>query len=94
MARRRSNIEIIAEMLKTGENGAGKTKMMYSVNMSYHQLQRYLAFLLDRGFIDCLVAVNSHFNYQVSAKGLKLLDSINNVLEALEIDDEGVVNHG
>ncbi|MEE8352832.1 MAG: winged helix-turn-helix domain-containing protein, partial [Dehalococcoidales bacterium] len=31
---RRSNIEIMADMLRVGENGAGKTEIMYSVNMS------------------------------------------------------------
>jgi len=30
MNRRRSNIEIIADMLRVGENGAGKTEIMYS----------------------------------------------------------------
>jgi predicted transcriptional regulator len=44
--RRRSSIEIIADMLRLGE--AGKTEMMYSVNMSYFQLQKYLNFLLER----------------------------------------------
>ncbi|MBM4433417.1 MAG: hypothetical protein FJ025_05395, partial [Chloroflexi bacterium] len=39
---RRSNIEIIAEMLKVGENGAGKTKIMYNANLSYTQIQKYL----------------------------------------------------
>ena len=33
---RRSNIEIIADMLRVGNNGngAGKTEIMYSANMS------------------------------------------------------------
>ena len=39
---RRSNIEIIAEMLKVGENGAGKTRIMYNANLSYKQIQKYL----------------------------------------------------
>ena len=50
--RRRSNIEIIADMLKVGENGAGKTEIMYSANMSYSQIQKYLGYLLSQGFID------------------------------------------
>jgi predicted transcriptional regulator len=47
---RRSNIEVIADMLRLGE--AGKTEIMYSANMSYFQLQKYLAFLMQRGFIE------------------------------------------
>jgi len=38
--RRRSDIEIIADMLKVGENGAGKTEIMYSANMSYSEVPR------------------------------------------------------
>ena len=45
MNHRRSNIEIIADMLRMGENGAGKTEIMYSANMSYSQLQKPHAFL-------------------------------------------------
>lgn len=84
MNRRRSNIEIIADMLKVGENGAGKTEIMYSANMSYYQLQKYLHFLLSQGFIDKVTAENSHVNYQVTEKGRRLLKSINNILEVLE----------
>ncbi len=51
MNNRRSNIEIIADMLRVGENGAGKTKIMYNVNMSYSQIQKYLGFLISHGFI-------------------------------------------
>ena len=40
MNKRRSNIEIIADMLRVGENGAGKTEIMYSANMSYAQIQK------------------------------------------------------
>ena len=35
-----------------GENGAGKTEIMYSANMSYAQIQKYLGFLLSHGFIN------------------------------------------
>jgi predicted transcriptional regulator len=34
MNQRRSNIEIISEMLRIGAEGAGKTEIMYSANMS------------------------------------------------------------
>lgn len=49
---RRSNVEIIDDMLRLGENGAGKTEIMHSANMSYSQLQKYLSFLISHGFID------------------------------------------
>ena len=87
MSRRRSNIEIIAGMLRVGENGAGKTEIMYSVNMSYSQIQKYLTFLIGHGFIDRLEVGNPMVTYQVTEKGLGLLRSIDTVLEVLEFKD-------
>ena len=81
--RRRSSIEIIADMLRLGE--AGKTEMMYSVNMSYFQLQKYLDFMLGRGLIDKVKLGNPSVTYRVTAKGLRVLRSIDAVLECLEL---------
>ena len=87
MNRRRSNIEIIGDMLKVGENGAGKTEIMYSANMSYTQIQKYLSFLISHGFIDRLEVGNPVVTYRVTGKGLSLLGSIEAVLEVLELKD-------
>jgi len=87
--RRRSNIEIIADMLKVGENGAGKTEIMYSVNMSYTQIQKYLGFLMSQGFIDKLEVGNPVVTYQVTESGLRLLRLITSVKEMLGLDDDG-----
>lgn len=87
MSRRRSNIEIIADMLRVGENGAGKTEIMYSANMSYSQIQKYLSFLIGHGFIDKVRVGNPVVTYQVTGKGLSLLRSIDTVLEVLELKE-------
>jgi predicted transcriptional regulator len=84
MNRRRSNIEIIADMLKIGENGAGKTEIMYSANMSYAQIQKYLGFLLSHGFINRVKVGNPAVTYQVTDKGGELLRNINYIIEVLE----------
>jgi len=74
--RRRSDIEIIADMLKVGENGAGKTEIMYGANMSYRQIQKYLGYLVANGYIDKMKMGNPSVTYQVSDSGLKLLQLI------------------
>jgi predicted transcriptional regulator len=84
MNRRRSNIEIIADMLRVGENGAGKTEIMYSANMSYAQVQKYLGFLLSHGFINKVKVGNPAVSYQVTDKGGELLKNINCIIEILE----------
>ena len=83
MNNRRSNIEIIADMLRVGENGAGKTEIMYSANMSYSQIQKYLGFLMSHGFITKMKMGNPSVTYHVTESGLKLLKSIDSVREML-----------
>jgi len=70
-------------MLRVGENGAGKTEIMYSANMSYNQIQKYLGFLMERSFIDKVKIGNPAVTYQVTELGLKLLKSIDSVTAML-----------
>ena len=79
---RRSNFEIIADMLRLGE--AGKTEIMYSANMSYFQLQKYLNFLLQLKLIDKVTVGNPTVTYRVTRKGLKLLRNIDSIMHMLE----------
>ena len=83
VGRRRSNIEIIADMLRVGENGAGKTEIMYSANMSYSQIQKYLHYLLNHGFIDVVKLGSPIVTYQVTESGLKLLKIIDSLIVLL-----------
>ena len=85
--RRRSDIEIIADMLEVGENGAGKTEIMYSANMSYAQIQKYLGYLMAQGFIDKMKMGNPSVTYRVTDNGLKLLELISRIKEMLGLDD-------
>lgn len=87
LERRRSSMEIIADMLRLGE--AGKTEMMYSANMSYFQLQKYLNFLLERRLIDKVALGNPSVTYRVTRKGLRILRSIDSILEALDLRETG-----
>jgi len=86
--KRRSDVEIIADMLEVGENGAGKTEIMYSANMSYRQIQKYLGFLVASGFIDKMQMGNPSVTYQITDSGLRLLQLINTIKEMLGLDDE------
>lgn len=84
VGRRRSNIEIIADMLRVGENGAGKTEIMYTANMSYSQIQKYLDYLVNQGFINKVNMDNTMVAYQVTDSGFKLLKAIDTLMEMLE----------
>ncbi len=82
MNNRRSNIEVMADILRLGR--AGKTEIMYSANMSYRQLQRYLEFLTQHGFIEIMKVGNPVTTYKVNKRGLRLLKTIENLLEMLD----------
>lgn len=84
VGQRRSNIEIIADMLRVGENGAGKTEIMYSANMSYSQIQKYLDYLVSQGFINKVNLDKTAIAYQVTESGMKLLKAIDTLIEMLE----------
>ena len=85
--RRRSDLEIIADMLKVGESGAGKTEIMYSANMSYSQIQKYLGYLMAQGLIDKMKMGNPSVTYRVTDSGIRLLELISNIKEMLGLDD-------
>ncbi len=75
-------------MLRLGE--AGKTEIMYSANMSYFQLKKYLNFLLELNLIDRVTVGNPVVTYRVTRKGLKLLEHIDNILEILEFKEKDI----
>jgi predicted transcriptional regulator len=82
MNNRRSNIAVMADILRLGR--AGKTEIMYSANMSYRQLQRYLEFLTQHGFIEIMKVGNPVTTYKVNKRGVRLLKTIENLLEMLD----------
>jgi len=56
--------------------------------MSYAQIQKYLGFLMSQGFINKVEVGNPVVTYQVTDKGLKLLRSINNIMEMLGLEED------
>ena len=68
--RKRSDVDIIANILNEAREGAKKTHIMYRCNLSHRQLQAYLKFLLSMG----LLASRSDL-YETTAKGHKFVDA-------------------
>jgi len=81
---RRVRIQIIADILRLGE--AGKTEIGLSADLGYHQLGIYLAYLVDKGFLEQQNRGRRPI-YQVTPQGGKLLQSIEQVTQSLGIDD-------
>ncbi len=86
MQSRRCNIEIIADILRIGGTG-GKTNIMYGCDLSYHQLQRYLRFLLARGLMELHSGDEMRKTYKPTAEGEQLLGIIDSVRALLGLED-------
>ena len=65
------------------KNGAGKTEIMYSANMSFSQIQKYLKYLVNHGFINKVNLDENMVAYQVTESGLKLLKTIDSLMDML-----------
>jgi predicted transcriptional regulator len=90
IGRRRSSIEVIADILRIGE--ASKTEIMYGANMSFFQLQKYMKYLLELALIDKVTIGNPTVTYRVTAKGSKLLQNIDGALQMLEFQNNVNIN--
>lgn len=80
---RRSEIEIVGEILKISQKGARKTEILYQGNLSYTQIQSYLPFLVEKDILEENLVKdngNSYKEYKVTKKGLNLLEDINRIL--------------
>ena len=80
---RRSEIEIISEILKLSCNGARKTELLYQGNFSFAQLQKYLNYLIEKDIIE-ETEVNNNGSatkfYTTTEKGLLFLEDVERVL--------------
>ena len=81
---KRSEIEIIAQILISAKNKVKKTHLLYSTNISYSNFLRYFNFLLDKGFIEAKEGNPSGTFYRTTEKGDHLLESINTILKEIK----------
>ena len=72
----RSQIDIVADVLRETVDGAKKTQIMYGCNLSFRQLKTYLSLLIDRGLLRNVSQKekdsNSRF-FKITSKGHNLL---------------------
>ncbi len=81
---RRTNIQIITEILRLLRlDEVGKTEIMYTINMSYFQTQKYLSLILERGLADKQENEHHMVSYRITKKGAEFLAKVENMLEML-----------
>ena len=91
---RRSAIEIIADILRLLRLGeAGKTEIMYTVNLSYSLRLKYLRKLLELGLLDEVRQDTRLVTYRITRKGLNLITAIENMQEMFRLEELPVILH-
>lgn len=69
--RKRTRIEIVAELLRLCGQPRSKTRLMYGANLSWNQTSRYLNNMLSLGLLE---VHHSPTKYVITQKGANLLD--------------------
>jgi len=80
---RRSEIEIIAEILTLSKDGAKSTEILYRGYLSYSQLKQYVPYLLEKEILSERIIKNGNGHskiYLTTDKGVNLLKDINKTL--------------
>jgi predicted transcriptional regulator len=87
-SKRRSELQIIGEILDISKDGAKKTEILYQNNMSFSQLQNYLSFLLKKEILKENTVRNSNgitsTVFVTTEKGHELLGDIQKILTYFE----------
>jgi len=84
---RRSELDIITEILKLSKEGTKKIDILYKGNLSYTQIQSYLPFLIDKDVLEeCMIKKKgrNHIYYRTTPKGLSLLAAAQRTLHFLK----------
>lgn len=80
---RRGRLEIIYNILSLCQRPVQKTYIMYQVNLSYAQLQKYIKYLVQANLLE--LNKNEHEDlYIITEKGQNLIEEYKKLLELLE----------
>ncbi len=83
----RPRLSIISAILKVARQGARKTHIMYKANLSYGQLEDYLAFLTDIGLIKRINDGEEMTTlYSTSLSGLAFLEKFEALKNTVDLD--------
>jgi len=85
--KRRDRLYIIAEILEVAGEGTLKTQIMYKANLSFAQLNEYLAFLLETDLIK-VFSDEEKTIYKTTRKGIRYLQSYKEIRDLLKKEGE------
>ncbi len=80
---RRSDLEIVAEILKLAGNRARQTKIMYGCNLNHERVRGYLTTLEMKGLIECN-RLGPRMEYVTTDRGKYFLQHLEIAVSTLE----------
>ena len=78
----RNRLEIIADILEVAKEGQLKTRILYDGNLSFAQLNEYLALMIKMGLLEVNMD-NEKRVYRTTNKGFKYLESYEEISSLL-----------
>ena len=90
---RRDRIHIMAEIMEIAKGSQLKTRIMYRANLSFSQVNEYLSFLTEMGFLRVHVE-NGQKLYETTAKGklyIKNYIEMSNLLRSQDHDEAKIL---
>lgn len=87
-ASRRSNVQVIADILAEAMNGASKTRLVYKANLNFKVMERYLRFLNDRNMIQLVKEGDGRDRYLITQRGREFLLHYSQVEEMLNLVEQ------
>ena len=88
MGRHRENIDIVADILKTANEGNGKTKIMSKANLSYTLLCKYLDLTCGCDLLNN----NGSRKYELTTKGSEFLNKYNSYIKKRNEITESIID--
>ena len=83
---RRDRLHIMAEIMEVAKESKLKTRIMYKVNLSFSQVNEYLSFLTEMGFLKVRVE-NGQKLYETTAKGKLYIENYMEMSNLLRSQD-------
>ena len=83
---RRDRLHIMAEIMEVAKGSKLKTRIMYKVNLSFSQVNEYLSFLTEMGFLRVRVE-NRKRLYETTAKGKLYIENYMEMSNLLRSQD-------
>jgi predicted transcriptional regulator len=90
---RRDRLHIMAEIIEVTKGSQLKTRIMYKVNLSFSQVNEYLSFLTEMGFLRVRVE-NGKKLYETTAKGNQYIENyieMSNLLRSQDHDEAQIL---